>query len=155
MIRLTSGVALAVALLASGLVAGAASAQDKAKVLQEREDLMKQQGREWVVIRNYTQGRADQAAALEAVAALAKSVPTVPDHFPPGSEGPNPDGKYGPKAEVWSERDKFVAAAKQVTGQVVALEAALKSGDKAKVETAFKDLDFCSACHNTFRAKLQ
>ena len=29
------------------------------------------------------------------------------------------------------------------------------SGDKAKVEVAFKELDFCSGCHNDFRAKLQ
>jgi cytochrome c556 len=79
----------------------------------------------------------------------------VPDYFPPGTEGPNPDGKWGPKPEVWSERDKFVAADKKVADQVAALDEAVKSGDKAKAAAAFKDLDACSECHRTFRAKLQ
>ena len=39
--------------------------------------------------------------------------------------------------------------------QVAALDAAVKSGDKAKVAAAFKDLKVCGACHDTFRAKLQ
>lgn len=132
-----------------------AMAQDKPKLLQERQDLMRDQGRQWVVIRNYVQGKADQAAALAAVDSLEKSVPTVTKYFPPGSEGANPDGKYGPKPEVFSEPDKFAAADKKVAEQVTALAAALKGGDKAKIQTAFKELDFCSACHNTFRAKLQ
>jgi cytochrome c556 len=148
---LGAGLALAVGLAA----APGALAVDKAQLLQERQDLMKKQGREWLVIRNYLQGEAEQAAALSAVEALQKSVPTVPDFFPPGSEGANPDGKWGPKPEVFSERDKFIAADKKVTEQVAALGAAIKSGDKAKTEVAFKELDICGACHKTFRAKLQ
>jgi cytochrome c556 len=131
-----------------------ALAVDKEQVIKDRQDLMIGQGRQWLVIRNYLQGKADQAAALSAVESLAKTVPTVPNYFPPGTEGPNPDGKYGPKPEVWSERDKFLAADKKVIDQVAALDAAVKSGDKTKVEAAFKELDVCSACHNTFRAKL-
>ena len=132
-----------------------APAADKQKLLQDRQDLMKEHGRQLLIVRNYAQGKADQAAALAAVAALAKSVPTVPNYFPPGSEGPNPDGKWGPKPEVWSEHDKFLAADKQVGEQVAALGAAVKSGDKAKVEAAYKEIGFCKACHDTFRAKLQ
>jgi cytochrome c556 len=82
-------------------------------------------------------------------------VPLTPDHFPPGTEGPAPDGKYGAKPEIWTQHDKFLAAQKKVTDQVAALDAALKSGDKAKVEVAFKEIDVCNACHNDFRAKLQ
>ncbi|HKS88800.1 MAG TPA: cytochrome c [Stellaceae bacterium] len=142
-----------VAIAAAGLTAAFAAANPQ--LLKEREDLMKQHVREWVVIRNYIQGKADQAAALAAAEALKKSVPTVPNYFPPGSEGANPDGKYGPKPEVFSEHDKFVAAAKKVEEQVDAVDAAIRSGDKPKVEAAFKELDACNACHNTFRAKLQ
>lgn len=147
--------ALAAAMAAGLFEPAGVVAQDKQKLLQERQDLMIGQGREWIVIRNYLQDKADQAAALSAVASLEKSVPTVPTYFPPGAEGANPDGNYGPKPEVFSQPDKFAAADKKVTGQVAALSAALKSGDKAKVQVAFKELDFCSACHNTFRAKLQ
>jgi len=134
---------------------GLALAQDKDKVIAERQNLMKDQAREYVVVKNYLEGKADQAAALSAVESLSKSVPTVPKYFPPGTEGPTPDGKWATKPEVWSEHDKFLAAVKKVGDQVTALDVALRSGDKAKVEAAFKDLNVCSGCHETFRAKLQ
>jgi cytochrome c556 len=82
-------------------------------------------------------------------------VPTVPKLFPPGTEGPSPDGKYGAKLQIWSQPEKFQAAVKQVEDQVAALSTAIKTGDKTKAGVALKELDVCSACHNTFRAKLQ
>ena len=130
-------------------------AADKDKVIADRQDFMKRQVREWIVVRNYVQGSADQQAATAAADALVKLVAAVPDHFPPGTEGPTADGKWATKPEVWTQHDKFLAAEKKVTGQVAALDAALKSGDKAKVEVAFKELDVCNGCHNDFRAKLQ
>jgi cytochrome c556 len=139
----------------AGIGAGAAAAQDKDKIIAERQNLMKDQGRQWLVVRNYVEGKADQAAALSAVESLTKSVPTVPNYFPPGTEGPAPDGKWGTKPEVWSEHDKFLAAVKKVGDQVAVLDVALRGDDKAKVEAAFKDLNICNACHETFRAKLQ
>ena len=66
-----------------------------------------------------------------------------------------PTANGATKPEVWSEHDKFLAADKKVGDQVAALDVALKSGDKAKVEVAFKDLNICNGCHDTFRAKLQ
>ena len=145
------GAALAVT-AATSIVA---VAQDKDKVIADRQDFMKRQIREWIVVRNYVQGTADQPAAAAAVDNLAKLVPDVPKHFPPGTAGPAPDGKWATKPEVWTQHDKFVAAEKKVTDQVAALAAAVKSGDKAKTEVAFKELDACAACHNDFRAKLQ
>jgi cytochrome c556 len=132
-----------------------ALAADKEQVIKDRQALMKDQIREWIAVRNYVEGKADQAAALSAVESLAKSVPTVPNYFPPGTEGPAPDGKWATKPEVWSEHDKFLAANKKVGEQVAALDAAIRSGDKPKVEAAFKDLNTCNGCHDTFRAKLQ
>ncbi|HLY46436.1 MAG TPA: cytochrome c [Stellaceae bacterium] len=150
-----AALAIRVALITVALLGGPASAQDKTKMIADREALMKDQGRQWVVIRNYVQGKGEQAAAIAAAESLSKSVPTVPNYFPPGSEGPNHDGKYGPKPEVWSKRNDFLAADKKVVSQIAALDTALRSGDNAKVAAAFKDLDFCSSCHNDFRAKLQ
>ena len=148
-------VVTAVLICGSIAIGISAPAQDKNKIIADRQTLMKDQGREWLVVRNYLEGKADQAAALSAVESLSKSVPTVPNYFPPGTEGPSPDGKYAPKPEVWSEHDKFLAAVKKVGDQVAVLDAALRGGDKVKVEAAFKDLNICSACHETFRAKLQ
>src|SRR5204862_2760866 len=112
----------------------AAVAQDKDKAIADRQDLMKRQTREWIVMRNYVQGNADQQAATAAADSLAKLVSDVPNHFPPGTAGPTPDGKYATKPEVWTQHDKFLAAEKKVTDQVAALAAAVKSGDKAKTE---------------------
>jgi cytochrome c556 len=148
---LAFGAALAIGAAASI----AALAQDKDKAIAERQDFMKKQIREWIVVRNYIQGNADQQAATAAMDNLAKLVPDVPNHFPPGTAGPTPDGKWATKPEVWTQHDKFLAAEKKVTDQVAALGTAVKSGDKAKVEVAFKELDGCNACHDGFRAKLQ
>lgn len=151
------GVAVALGVIVTLGAAGstAAFAADKEQVIKDRQDLMKQQGRQWLIVRNYIEGKADQAAAISALEALTKSIPKVPDYFPAGTEGANPDGKWGPKPEVWSEPDQFLAADKKVAGQVAALDVAVKSGDKTRVAAAFKDLDGCSGCHKTFRAKLQ
>jgi cytochrome c556 len=146
-------IAAALAGLALAMPAGLAA--DKEQVIKDRQAAMKDQVREWIVIRNYLQGKADQAAALSAAASLRKSVPEVVKYFPPGTEGPAPDGKWGAKPEIWTEHDKFLAANKKVADQVAALDAALKTGDRGKVEVAFKELDTCNACHRTFRAKLQ
>ena len=130
-------------------------AADKDQVLKDRQAAMKEQGRQMVVVRNYLEDKADQAAALAALDSLAKSVPTVPTLFPPGTEGEAPEGKWGAKPEIWSEHDKFLAATKKVGDQIAALNVAVKSGDKAKAQATFKDIGFCSGCHDTFRAKLQ
>src|SRR5947207_14340729 len=148
--------ALGAAVLVLGsFCCGAVLAQDKDKVIAEGEDFMKQQIRQWIVVRNYVQGNAEQPAAVAAADALVKLVPMIEKHFPPGTAGPTPDGKWATKPEVWSEHDKFVAAEKKVAEQVAALDAAVKSGDKAKIEVAFKHPDACNGRHNTFRAQLQ
>src|SRR5579864_3482553 len=50
-----------------------ALAAEKQQILQDRQDLMINQGRQWLVIRNYLQDKADQAAALSAVESFAKT----------------------------------------------------------------------------------
>jgi cytochrome c556 len=147
--------ALGAALIIAAICSTAAPAVDKDQVIKDRQTFMKDQGRQWLVLRNYVQGKADEAAAISAVASLTKSVPKVPDHFPPDTGGPAPGGKWGTKPEVWSEHDKFLAADRKVADQVAELDAAVKSGDKAKTAAAFKDLNACAACHQDFRAKLQ
>ena len=145
----------AVVLICGITCTAAVLAADKDQVIKDRQALMKDQIRQWLVVRNYIQGKADQAQAISAVDSLTKSIPKVPDLFPPGTAGPSPSGKFGTKPEVWSEHDKFLAAVKKVADQVAVLAAAVKSGDKAKTASAFKELDACDACHQDFRSKLQ
>ena len=142
----------AVALAVSGLAVGAALAQDKVKIVTERQDLMKQQGREMIAVRNYFQGKAEQPAAASAVEDLKKSVPTVLNYFPAGTAIGEVSAKTRAKPEIWREHDKFVAAEEKVAAQIGTLDAAVKSGDKARVEAVYNEIKFCDACHSTFRA---
>jgi cytochrome c556 len=148
-------VAAMVVLAIAAFGAQIALAVDKDQVLKDRQAAMKDQGRQLVVVRNYLEDKADQAAALTALESLTKSVPTVSNLFPPGTEGEAPEGKWAAKPEIWSEPDKFQAAIKKVADQIAALTVEVKSGDKAKAQALFKEIGFCSGCHDTFRAKLQ
>jgi predicted ribosomally synthesized peptide with SipW-like signal peptide len=138
-----------------GLGTTAALSQDKDKAISERQEAMKQQGREMVAVRNYAEGKGEQAAATAAIDALTKSIPKVPDWFPPGTGIGDVTVKTRAKPEIWKEHDKFLAADKTVAGQIASLDAAVKGGDKTKVAALFKEIGFCAGCHDTFRAKEQ
>jgi cytochrome c556 len=148
-------IAATMMLAIAGMGAGAASAQDKDRIVTERQEAMKQQGREMVAVRNYFQDKGDQAAAIAAMDSLQKSVPKVPDWFPAGTGIGEVPVKTRAKPEIWQEHDKFLTADKTVIGQIATLDAAVKSGDKPRIEAVFKEVGFCSACHDTFRAKEQ
>jgi cytochrome c556 len=138
-----------------GLGTTAALSQDKDKAISERQEAMKQQGREMVAVRNYAEGKGDQAAATAAIQSLTKSIPKVPDWFPPGTGIGDVTVKTRAKPEIWKEHDKFLAADKAVAGQIASLDAAVKGGDKTKVAALFKEIGFCTGCHDTFRATEQ
>lgn len=56
------------------------------------------------------------------------------------------------KPEIWSERDKFNAAASKMQDEMVKLNAAAKSGDMATLKTAAGGVgQACKACHDTYR----
>jgi cytochrome c556 len=154
--RISKKLLAAVTVLALGGVGiGAAWSQDKDKIVNDRQELMKQQGRQLVAVRNYFQDKGDQATATAAIDALMKSVPKVPDSFPPGTGIGEVSVKTRAKPEIWKEHDKFLAADKTVVGQIAQLDTAVKGGDKAKIEAVFKEINFCNGCHDTFRAKEQ
>jgi cytochrome c556 len=144
-------VALALALCSSTI---AAQAQDKDKIVADRQDYMKQQGRQLVVVRNYAQGKADQQAALAAIESLTKTVANVSNLFPPGTGIGEVSVKTHAKPEIWSEHAKFLEADKTVAGEIAELGAAVKAGDTAKTEALVKQIAFCESCHKTFRAPL-
>src|SRR5215472_7552678 len=142
------------ALAAAG---GAAPAQDKETVIKNREALMKGQGKDIGSVKAYIDGKGDQAQAEAGAAALTQSTRKIPDAFPPGSGGPSPDGKFAAKPAIWSDWNKFLDAQKNAVSKADVLLAAVKSGDKASIQSAFGDLgkNGCGACHETFREKLQ
>ena len=148
--KLVLAVIVAGALNALGC--GAAMAQDKNKIVTDRQETMKTQSRELGSVRGWFQGKLDQQAAIAAMDAVQKSVSSVPDLFPTGTGIGEVSVKTRAKPEIWQEHDKFLAAHKTVLGQLAELDAAVKAGDKAKAETEFGQIKFCESCHATFRA---
>ncbi|HMD66033.1 MAG TPA: cytochrome c [Stellaceae bacterium] len=134
-----------------------ALAADKEQIIKDRQALMKQQSGDLGAIKGYLDDKADLAKATAAGTDLTQTMRKIPDVFPPGTEGPSPDGKYAPKPEVWGDWKGFLAARDTATGKVDALVVAVKGGDKAKIQEAFADLgkNGCGACHGKFREEIK
>ncbi len=134
-----------------------ALAVDKDQVIKDRQALMKEQGADLGAVKAYLDDKGDLAKATTAVANLTQTMKKIPDVFPPGTEGPNPEGKYAPKAEVWSDSKGFLAARDTAAEKVTVLATAVKGGDKAKIQEAFADLgkNGCGACHGKFREEVK
>ena len=151
---LTLSAALICALTAINI---AAPAQDKETVIKNREALMKGQGKDLGSVKAYIDGKGDQAQAEAGAANLTQSLAKIPDAFPPGTGGTDSDGKFATKPVIWTDWNKFIDTQKTAASKADVLLAAVKSGNKATIETAFSDLgkNGCGACHETFREKLK
>jgi len=147
------GVAAAV-ICAAGIYAGVARSDDTA-VLDGRIAVMKAQGKDMTGIKAYIDDKADLASAQAAGADLVLQVAKIPDLFPKGTGMAEMPGKSYAKPEIWADWDKFLAQAKTANEKAVALNAALKGGDKAAITAAFGDMgkNGCGACHEPFREK--
>jgi cytochrome c556 len=132
-------------------------AQDKETVIKNRETLMKGQGKDLGSIKAYIDGKGDQAQAEAGATSLTQSIAKIPDAFPPGTGGPDSEGKFAAKPVIWTDWNKFLDVQKNTASRAGVLLAAVKSGDKAAIQTAFSDLgkSGCGACHETFREKLK
>lgn len=61
-------------------------------------------------------------------------------------------GNTKAKANIWSERDKFNAAATKMQDEVVKLNAAAKTGNQDAIKAAFGAVgQSCKGCHDNFR----
>jgi len=136
-------------------VAAAAFAQDKDAVIKNRADAMRQQLKDVLSVKAYLDDKGDLAAAQAGATNLVQEVKKIPDLFPPGTSGPDPTGKWAAKPEIWSDRNKFLAAQKTVTDKVDALLVAVKGGSKDAIKVAYEDLGVCKDCHTSFREKLK
>jgi cytochrome c556 len=138
-------------------LSGISLAQDKETVLKDREAFMKGQGKDIGSVKSYIDGKGDLAQAEAGAAKLTESTKKIPDMFPPGTDGTDTEGKYATKPAIWSDWNKFLEVQKTAATKADALLAAVKSGDKAAIQTAFGDLgkNGCGACHETFRETLK
>src|SRR6218665_1468046 len=142
-----------IALACVAAVCGPAQAQ-----FQKPEDAVKYRKAAFTVMATHfgrigamTQGRipfdgAAAAANAEIVADLAK-LPFA--GFVDGTSGTD---KGTPKANVWSERAKFDAAAKNMQDEVAKLAVAAKANNLDQLKAAFGSAaGSCKSCHDDFR----
>lgn len=150
---LTLGAALAIAAAGST----GALAVDKDQVIKDRQALMKEQGADMGAVKGFLDDKNDQAKATSAATDLTETMKKIPDVFPPDTGGPNPDGKYTTKPEIWTDAKGFEAARSTAAEKADALLAAVKGGDKAAIQTAFGDMgkNGCGGCHGKFREEIK
>src|SRR5712691_2044480 len=153
-----SSVRLVILAAALGIVwvgVGTAWAQDAMEIITKRQDTMKAQGKAFGAIKAFTEDKGDLAAAQAGGADLQKSLPTIPSLFPQKTGMAEYPGKSYAKPEIWAEWNKFNDAVKGAQAKADALNAALKSGDKAAITAAFGAMgkDGCGGCHTPYREK--
>jgi cytochrome c556 len=128
----------------------AASAEDGKAAYEHRLDTMKQMGRAlYVTIGRVAKGRTefspDTVTAAETIARLAPNIGTL---FPPGSDVPGSNMK----PEILSAPDKVKQFAAGVQAAMPGFVADVKSGDKARIASAYAAMSkACDACHSEFR----
>jgi cytochrome c556 len=129
-----------------------ALAVDKDQVIKDRQALMKEQGGDMGAVKGFLDDKNDLATATAKATDLVDAIV-----FPPGTDGPNPDGKYTTKPEIWSDAKGFSAAVDTATDKATALLAAVKGGDKTAIQTAFSDMgkNGCGGCHEKFREEIK
>lgn len=151
MALLSKHVFAAICVAAGVGVAGAALAQEA--VVTNRQDAMKAQAKDLGAVKAFIDGKGELAAAQSAGDDLTKRMTEIPDLFPPRTGMAEFPGKSYARPVIWTDWDKFKEAQSNADQKAVALAAALKSGDKAKVEAAFADMgkNGCGGCHTTFR----
>jgi cytochrome c556 len=134
-----------------------AGAQDKAKVFKDREALMKQQGADLGAVKGYLDDKNDLAKAQAGADDLILTMKKIPDVFPPGTAGGDPEGKYAAKPEIWSDWNGFLAARDAAAQKAQTLVAAVKTGNKEQIQTAFAEMgkNGCGGCHGKFREELK
>ena len=91
------------------------------------------------------------AAAAQANADLVVTLAKLPwSAFVEGSD----KGDTNARPEIWSQPDKFKAAAQRLQDETVKLAAAAKSGNPDAVKAAFgATAQACKSCHDDFRKK--
>jgi len=145
-------------LLAAATLIGMATALPAAAQFQKPEDAVKYRKAAFTVMGTHfgrlgamAQGRVPfDAAAATANAEIVVDVSKLPyAGFVEGTAGTE---KGTPKANVWSERAKFDAAAKKMQDEVVKVLAAAKSGNADQFKSAFGAAGgTCKSCHDDFR----
>ena len=146
---------IAAALLAAGLV-GTAAAEDVPmekveQAIKYRHNVMSTLGGLVGTAVGKLRDGFEFGPSLESVAAgLVANTQDIPGLFPEGTDF----GETDATAEVWSDAPGFADKAQQAADAAASFQEAVKSGDKATIMGAFKEVgDSCKGCHEDYRKK--
>jgi cytochrome c556 len=146
--RVFSMVAAATVLLAE--VVHADPLEDGKAAFAKRDDTMRRMGRALYlgvgrVVKGTGELSPDTVAAADTVVGLAQTLTPL---FPAGSDVA--DSKMKP--EIFAAQDQIPQLVAGVEGAAQKLSAAVKSGDKSAIATAYAaTTNACNACHSQFR----
>ena len=138
------------ALLACGPAAAQFKSADDA--IEYRQGALAVMGHHFGAIGAMVNGKTPfDAKAAQANADLVLTLSRLPwTAFVEGSD----KGDTNARAEVWSQPDKFKAAAQKLQDAVVKLDAAAKTGKAEDLKAAFgATAETCKSCHDDFRKK--
>ena len=142
---------------AAAAAAGLATALPAAAQFAKAEDAIKYRKASFTVMASHfsrigamVQGKAPFDAKVAADnAQLAALLAPLP--FTAFGEGTD-KGDTRAKPEVWSQSDKFKAAAIRMQEEIARLSAATKTGDPGTIKAAFGGVgQSCKSCHDSFR----
>jgi cytochrome c556 len=152
--------AAAAAVVAIPLVAPAQGAKPD-EAIRARQSIMRVMGLNFGPLGKMASGDApfDKNAFQTNAERLASIWAMNPaQYFVPGTDKPVSGSKIASftaaKSEIWSQQDKFKAAAQRAGEQISKLAEAAKSGDEGAMKSAAGEVGkSCKACHDDFRAK--
>jgi cytochrome c556 len=130
---------------------------DSAAVIAQRRALMRANGMHAGAINDFVEKGMGEPAAVAVhavdIAAIARSIPAL---FPQGTSMDDNVGQTGAKPAIWTEWEKFQAAAKTLEEESLKLFEVAQGGDKDAIAAQFAALgkDGCGGCHTPYRQKL-
>jgi cytochrome c556 len=142
---------------AAAAAAGLMTALPAAAQFAKAEDAIKYRKASFTVMATHfsrigamAQGKVPfDAKAVAENAQLAAVMAPLP--FTAFGEGTD-KGDTRAKPEVWSQSDKFKAAARKMQEEITKLNAAAKTGDPGAIKAAFGGVgQSCKSCHDSFR----
>jgi cytochrome c556 len=132
------------------------AAGDPASIIEERQALMKDQGRHMKAINGILENGGDVSGVAEHARALAAAAQRIPALFPEGTSMDDNVGRTGAKSAIWQDWTEFEAAAHRFGEESAKLVEVAATGDRAAVAEQFVTLgkQGCGNCHTPFRQKL-
>lgn len=151
----------------------AAVAQSAAKIIKQRQAVMKEFSSHMKAVKKYVKGPSKKLTGKKLKRAIKKAGNNVDMElraqaiggqaarlmrfFPKGTSKTDGVGKTRAKPVIWTDWAGFEGAAATLGRLAGALETAAAGGDKAKMGAALKALGKkgCGGCHKNFRGKKQ